>query len=417
MESLSRRRFLILSMGAVGGSIIGCGGGGAGGFGGFQSRQDPFTVAANQAVSKMFGEIGVEIAAGTYPDGAQLMLKQSGQALQMPPTTNFKLGAPALELSSNATATKDVVVTIPDDGKQYIAGIEVDGEWLPLLKIRANGRIRFTLPATFGRSAEDGPGQVWRWVIGLVKDNLSDTGYAIKQLTPGAPFASYSTVLCAHGILDNWQSMRNFIGPAQAKYEANGVYSFAFPWKAGAKAAGIELAALLAPYRNQLKRITIIGYSQGVLAVRYALERLGASASVKNCIYLMGPNLGSMLANPVDFSFNIGKFWLNANLSGSLFDVDINDPAIKEFMPGNSFLHELNSSHGLPRADVNYFLMNGGKDWVVDANSGQAIGVPLGELVSGTVWRGTAPEANHFNIKSDMNVMYRTFDLLPYFSL
>lgn len=414
MESLSRRRFLALSMGAIGGSIVGCGGGGAGNIGGFQSREDPFTVGANQAFSRLFGEIGIEISAGTYPGGAQLTLKQSAQASQMPPTTNFKLGAPALELISNATATKDVVVSIPDDGKQYIAGIEVDGEWLPLRNEKVNGRINFTLPANFGRSAEDGPGQIWRWVIGLVKDNLSDTGYAIKSFSGSTNFASPRTVLCAHGVLDNWQSMKGFAGPAFAKYDASGVYSFAFPWKAGAKAAGIELAALLAPYRNQLKRITIIGYSQGVLAVRYALERLGASASVKNCIYLMGPNLGSMLANPVDFSFNIGKFWLNANLSGSLFDVDINDPAIKEFMPGNPFLDELNSSHGLPRADVNYFLMNGGKDWVVDANSGQAIGVPLGELVSGTVWRGTAPEANHFNIKSDMNVMYRTFDLLPY---
>lgn len=413
MESLSRRRFLALSMGAIGGSIVGCGGGGAGGFGGFQSRQDPFTVAANQAVSKMFGEIGIEIAAGTYPNGAQLTLKQSAQALQMPPTTNFKLGAPALELSSNATATKDLVVSIPDDGKQYIAGIEVDGEWLPLRSVKANGRINFTLPATFGRSSEDGPGQVWRWVIGLVKDNLSDTGYAIKQLTASAPFASPRTILCVHGILDNWQSMKKFVGPAMIKWDGSGVFSFAFPWKAGAKEAGIQLAALLAPYRDQLKHMTFIGYSQGVLVIRYALERLGASASVKNCVYLMGPNLGSMLANPVDFSFNIGKFWLNANVSGSLFDVDINDPAIKEFRPGNPFLADLNSSHGLPRIDVNYYLLNGEKDWVVDLNSGQAKGVPLGEIVSGTVWRGTVPGATHFSIKSDVNDIYKMLDLLP----
>ncbi|MDP3992861.1 MAG: hypothetical protein Q8Q05_01445 [bacterium] len=391
----------------------GCGGGGAGNSTGFQSRQDSFTVAANQASSQLFGEIGVEVSAGTYPSGANLTLKQMSQAAQMPPTTNFKLGKPALELSSDATATKDLVVSIPDDGKQYIAGIEVDGEWLPLRSVKANSRIHFTLPTTFGRSPEDGPGQIWRWVIGLVKDNLSDTEYAIKQLTPGAPFASPRTILCAHGILDNWQSMMKFVGPVLAKYEANGVYSFAFPWKAGAKAAGIELAALLAPYKNQLKNITIIGYSQGVLAVRYALERLGLSASVKNCIYLMGPNLGSYLANTADFAFEIGRFWLNANVSGSPFDIDIDDPAIKEFKPGNPFLVDLNSSHGSPRPDVNYYVLSGGRDWVVDANSGQAIGVPLEEIVSGSIWRGTVPEATHFNIKSDVNVIYRMFDSLP----
>lgn len=391
-------------------TLFGCGGGGTSD-NGLQSRTDSFSVGANQGADKTFGEIGVSFEAlGTFPNGSNLTLDQTAQARQMPPEQNFALGKPALKLTSSETPQKDIVISIIDDRRDYIAGIESGGVWLPLRSTKANGKVMFTLPADLGRSGGRGGVKIWEWVIGLVKDNLSDTEYALKKLEGNTNFADPGTILCFHGILDNYQSMKTVGTRARAILGGSNVHSFAFPWKEGARAAGVELATQLAPYRDKLKNVTFVGYSQGILVARHALERLGATASVRNLVSIVGPNEGSRLAEPADFVFNIAKFWLNGTFSCSPFTADVDDPAIEELRPGSDFLTELNSYHTTQRGVVTYHLFAGGKDWVVERDSALATHVQLGELTGGPVFAYDLPTASHFNIKSDTTLIDSMFN-------
>lgn len=392
-------------------TLVGCGGGGTGNGGGFQPRTDPFSVAANEGFDKTYGEIGIKFeAAGTFPNGSSLALYQTAQAPQLPPEQNFVLGKPALKLTSSETPQKDITISVIDDGKEYIAGIKSGDVWLPLDRVKSNGKVSFTLPAALGRSADRGGGKVWEWVIGLVKDNLSDTEYAIKKLEGTTNFADPGTILCFHGVLDNYQSMKTIGSRARVILGGSNVFSFASPWKQGAKEAGIQLAALLAPYKDKLKNVTFVGYSQGELTARYALERLGATASVRNLVSIVGPNKGSHLADTADFAFNISKLWLNGTFSCSPFTADVDDPAIEELRPGSAFLTELNSYHSTQRGVVTYHLFAGGKDWVVERDSALANGIQLGELTGGPVYTYDLPSATHFNIKSDTSLIDSMFN-------
>ncbi len=389
--------------------LVGCGGGGVNA--NFRDRTDTFSVGANQGADNTYGPITIKFdAAGTYPVGSSLTLTQSSRPSALPPTTNFQLAQPALKLESSETPQKDITISINDDGKDYIAGIQSGDEWLPLVRVKSNGVTSFTLPAALGRSGGRGGGKVWEWVIGLVKDNLSDTEYAIKRFEGTTAFAEPGTILCLHGILDNWQSMATIGSRARIKLGGNSVFSFAFPWKQGARQAGIELAAQLAPYKDKLKNVTFVGYSQGVLTARHALERLGATASVRNLISIVGPNEGSRLADRADFAFNIAKFWLNGTLSASPFTADVDDLAIEELRPGSEFLTELNSYHSTQRGVVTYHLFAGGKDWVVERDSALANGIQLGELTGGPVYTYDLPGATHFNIKSDTTLIDSMFN-------
>lgn len=389
-------------------TLLGCGGGGVSN--NSQQPPDTFSVGPNEGTDKTYGDITIHIEAdGTFPNGSTLSLYQSAQAPEMPPEQNFVLGKPALKLTSTAIPQKDITVSILDEGKDYIAAIKSGEDWQPLNRVKAGGKTSFFLPAALGRVANRGGGKVWDWVIGLVKDDLPDTEFAIKRLEDGTDFGDPGTILCIHGVMDNYQSMARIGSRARARFGGSNVFSYAFPWKEGAQEAGIQLAALLAPYKNRIKNVIFVGYSQGVLVARHALERLGATATVVDLVSIMGPNEGSHWADEADFAFNIIKLWLNGTFSCSPFGVTVDDPAIRELRPGSAFLTDLNKYHNTQRGDVNYWLFNGNKDWVVTQDSAWAGHVPLEQLTGGTVWRHTVSGATHFNIKSNTGLIDQMF--------
>src|SRR3546814_7193947 len=129
---MSRRSFLSLAMSAVFGPLVGCGGGCSGSTGRFQDREDAFSVGPNQPFSRSFGQIDIIFPSYTFPQGSDLTLSQSAHASNLPPANGFVRTQPALRLRSSAAPANDITVSILDDGKQYIAGIFVDSEWLPL---------------------------------------------------------------------------------------------------------------------------------------------------------------------------------------------------------------------------------------------------------------------------------------------
>jgi len=394
-------------------TLTGCGGGGgSAASGGYQDHQDSFSVGPNQGFDQILAnDVGVKFDAnGTYPNGSDLTLEQSTQVATRPPTTNFVMAKPALELTSSQPPERDLTVSIGDDGKQYIAGlVDDDGIWSSLISNRQNGRISFILPASAGHRAQRSLGSVWKFVIGLVKDDRPDNEYAIKYLAGNHDLGGPGTIVCVHGLMDNYQSMATIGNRALADLGGSNVHSFAFPCAPGAKVAGEHLAELLRPYRHQIKNMTFVGYSQGVLVIRYALERLGETAAISSCIYIVGPNLGSEWANGADAIIKLEGIWLNGQFASSPFHIKIDDPAIKELSRQSDFLTDLNAYHGTQRGNVNYYLFNGDRDWVVSQDSALASGVRLEELTGGSVWRHTVVGATHFNIKSDVGLIDQMF--------
>ncbi len=389
--------------------IVNCGGGGAGG--GFPSRQDSFTVAANQASNQLFGEIGLEISAGTYPNGANLTLKQLSQAPQMPPTANYKLAKPALELSSSDTATKDIVVSIPDNGQQYVAGIRTDTGWLPLRYTKANGKINFTLPADLGRSAGRESGQIWEWVIGLVKDNLPDTAFGIHLVAGNGSLGPGSAII-VHGLMDNYQSVKRMAEMLRGRMGWTNVYSLAYDWRLSAPDTAAYLATVLDGQKPNGKNIDIVGHSRGCIVVRYTLEKLEKTEAVKNCYLFCGPHKGAD-AYVSDIWFALTREWLSDTYSCAPPTPEtINGPAFDELIPGNSFLNDLNTYRSTQRGNVDYFLVAAERDNLVSVDSAQANGVTLEELTGGTVARYLLPGAGHSGVKSKQADINAFFDQL-----
>ena len=391
------RRHLFLTWPLIVFFSLGCGGGGK--KAGFPARTDSFTVGANQSSSQRFGEIGLEVPAGAFPNGAQLTLKQKGQAEQLPPTDNFKLIKPALELVSSSSANKDIVVSIADDGQNYIAGAPNAGVWTPLRLEKANARINFTLPASAGRAADRGPGVVWNWLIGLVKDNLPDKAFGVHLVAGSGPLGPGSAII-VHGIMDNNQSMKKMAEMLLPRLGWKNVYSVAYDWPLSTPEVADHLAGVLTPLAANPKTIDLVGHSRGAIIVRYTMEKLEKTAAVRNCYLFCGPHLGSGAANIADLWFELAKEWLSSTyVCAPPTLAEVNDPAFEELIIDSSFLTELNRYGNKQRGRVNYYLIASQKDNIVTTDSALASSVTLEELTGGSIARFTLAGATHGSVK------------------
>jgi|GEM_PF-4327893 len=383
--------------------LVGCGGGG-----GNSSSPNPaptetlMTINPGESLDKTVGSYHFSIPAGAFPDGTDLTIRQYATPPFRPGNPRFVETLPALEISSTAAAYQALTVSAGTTNDQTIVGLQIGDSWQPLSVVPQNGQLNFTLAAPQGQAPTSrGLGDSWRVIVGLIKDNLPDSGYGIYRIAGEGELGPNSAIV-VHGIFDNYQSMTTLGQTLQPLMGWKNVYSLAYDYHVSTPEAAQYLATILDSLKANGKSIDLVGHSRGTLVIRHAMEKLHATETVKNCLLICGPHLGGNGAQAFDLFKRAEEIALNSDtFNAYVHALFANDTWTNELVANSNFLQKLNTPSSAQRGQVNYFLVGGEDDTWVSPNSALADGVMLEAMTNGLINRQIISGATHGSAVND----------------
>lgn len=215
----------------------------------------------------------------------------------------------------------------------------------------------------------------------------------------GSGLPGADTCIIVHGLFDTTEDMVELAGRFKQGFGFRNVYGMAYNWRIGTVQAAQYLGTQLDSLRSVGKRVTLVGHSRGCLIIRYALEKMNKTDCVKRVFLLNGPHRGSGYATMAQLLLALGSSLLSDDY-GNGIDLSASYPAIRELIPNNPLLQDLNTPNfGAQRGNIDYFIFAGERDLVVPRNSGMANSVNLDGVVNGSINRWVMNGATHGSVR------------------
>jgi len=377
-------------------------------------RTDRVFIAPNQSANIVFGDLNINVEAGTFPNGANWVVTQYTHAPFQSGNSNFQNTHSPFSIESDSIADKDVVIELPKKSASLpLVGIKDQLGWAPLRVEEAGNAFRIIVPAASNpeRSGRGGLGFLWKIIIGIVKDNLPDTEMGLKLVAGSGSFGDGSAVI-VHGFFDNYGSVKRMAEMLMPRMGWRNVYSFAFDWRLPAPEVAEYLGNELDQPQISPKTVALVAHSRGCIISRYAFEIFEKTRTVHTAIFFAGPNTGTKWANAGDIAFNISTLFLNDDYLGPYIGITANDPSIDELVHNSVFLNSLNTYNFRQRGNVDYVFVAGGYDSIVPTESALALNLDVQELTGGTVSRYLIPTATHGSFKNNPDHIEQFLELL-----
>lgn len=377
--------------------LVGCGAG-TGGGGGTQETglktitYPPIQIPANQASTQQVGdEIVVNVPAGTFPQGSELILTQS-QTYEMPSGSNAISDYPILKVRSSANLQGPITISPVDrnrgkDGNYlYYIAQKTNGQWNALNDIVSQPVNSLDLLIVKTKFYSSGTGSEMNGLIGKIKVLGLNTATNLVLFFTDSSAPDKTALLLINGINANAESMRYTADLIRQSHKYREIYAFNYDWRRDGRSVAQDLGSHLDYFHTQNLHVDIVAHSRGVLIARWALEKLGKTNAVSNLYAVCGPNEGSPWASATEILRALMTDYLNHPSNDPPFGLAFTGMgAINEFTPGSDFLVELNTPRNFQRGYVDYCLFAGSQDWLVNRTSALAQNTTMDTLTAKTV--------------------------------
>lgn len=401
--------------------LIGCGGGGSTGLaattggittgttvttgstGGTGSTgQSTVTINVNpeEKVETNLKTTRVEIPPGTFAVRTIVTITEQAQPTIRPSNASVVAAGPNVEITTSSSPVGPLTIRYPVEDTDLVAALQTPDGWWPLEGSTEGNWYKVTIPAEIPSLNRSTRSVAQTFVTFLGRLPIEKPRPSLLVHLAGS--TNYrGAALIVHGWHDSLSDFRLLADKLVASGLYPAVYGFEYNWKGSITAPANDLAKKLDDIEREVgpKQLTIIAHSMGGLVSRQALESVGATQPVRQLVSVCTPHLGSVPAKT--FVTYLNHQHLNSPLAWGFAWLDT--PSIREMQPGSTFLKQLNQPHG-QTGQVDYLLVSGQNDIVVDERSGQAAEVQLEDQTGGLIWRTSEPGGHGHLVKNPTGI-------------